>query len=142
MEGNKKIFADSNYFIALFNAHDALHERAKKITREMEQIVFYISNFIFLETVTVLSQKCGRKTSREVGEHLLKNPLIKIVHFDEILQKETWRIFQEEPSKNISFADCSTVAVMDTEGISELLTFDTTDFKKLAKKHHFKLYGG
>lgn len=141
-EKNRKIFVDSNYWVAFFNPNDAQYEKAVRTAGNFDKGTefFVISNFVFLEVVTVLSQKKGRTAAKEAGEYILKNPSIEIIHINEELQEQSWRIFQEIQSKNMSFVDCSILAVMQEEGIKELLTFDTTDFKKLAKEYRFKLH--
>lgn len=141
MEENKRIFVDTNYWVALFNPKDALHSRAITVSSRLteEKTRLCVSSFIFLEVATILSQKCGKEVSRVVGTYLLEDPYVQILHIDEPLQEKSWRIFQEIQSKNMSFVDCSILAVMQEEGIKELLTFDTTDFKKLEKGYRFRL---
>jgi len=142
MEENSSIFADSNYFVALFNPADALYRNTLPITRKLnaERRSLVISNFIFLETVTIVSQKRGRDVALELGKYLLSDRLIEIIHIDEELQEYSWEVFKRERAKNLSFVDCSIVAAMKSENISELLTFDMKDFKGLQSKYHFQLY--
>ncbi|MBI4120602.1 MAG: PIN domain-containing protein [Parcubacteria group bacterium] len=142
MAEDNRVFVDSNYFVALFNPSDALHKRALDLARNIDSqnTFLVISNFVFLEIVTVLSQRRGRKVAIEVGEHLLTNSLITIIQVDELLQRESWHIFQNIMEKNVSFVDSSIVAVMKAEYITKLLTFDAKDFKKLRKRYQFNFY--
>jgi predicted nucleic acid-binding protein len=142
MVENKRIFVDSNYFVALFNSSDTLYPKALKIAKKIDEegISLTISNLIFLEIVTVLSQKRGKRVAIEVGEYLLSNPKITLIHIDELLQEQTWNVFKQIKNKDISFVDCSIIAAMKSEGIDELLTFDVEDFKKFQKNHRFRLY--
>jgi predicted nucleic acid-binding protein len=142
MEGNIRIFVDTNYFVALYNGYDALHERAKEMAEiiEKQDIQMVFSNFVFFETVTVLSQRRGRRLANSAGEYLLTGAYAEIVHIDEKLHNYSWHIFQEVRDKNVSFVDCSIIAVMHMEDIKALLTFDKTDFKELQKRYHFSLY--
>ncbi len=138
----ERIFVDSNYFIALFNPQDALCKRAEelsqKIYEEGNSLIF--SNFIFLEVVTVLSQKKGRSGGIEAGIHLLGHPSFEYITIDEGLQQETWKIFQQVKNKNVSFVDCSIIACLEAEGITTLLTFDRKDFILLQKMFPFVFY--
>jgi len=142
MEESKKVFVDSNYFIAYFHIHDALHSQALSIGQFLDTntTTLVISNYIFLEIVTVLSQKAGVRTARTVGQYLFAKPFIDIRHIDERLHRDTWEIFQKIQNKNVSFADCSTIALMQAEGIRTLLTFDSTDFKHLKKHFSYRLF--
>lgn len=142
MEQNKKVFIDSNFFIAFFNTADALHDKAIKIGEvlERERIILVISNFIFLEVVTVLSQRVNKFTAMKVGKYFLESPEIELIHVDETLQNQSWIIFSAAEEKNISFVDCSTIATMKAESLSKLLTFDKKDFQKLQKRHRFQFF--
>lgn len=137
-----KIFVDSNFFVALYNSEDSLYERALATSRSLEKDPprAFISNYIFLETVTVLSQRAGRKEAIIRGNQLLDNNNFQIIQITDSLQTSAWEIFCETPKKNTSFVDCSTIAVMQAEGIDKLLTFDREDFKPLLKKHHLTLF--
>lgn len=141
-EQSSRIFVDSNYVVALFNPTDGLHKNALEIASaiEAQQRPLVISNFIFLEIVTVLSQRRGKDVAREVGQYLLGHPFVTVIHADESLQRETWEIFQNVDDKNISFVDSSIIAIMQAEDINTLLTLDTHDFKKLQKQYKFKLF--
>lgn len=142
METSKHLFVDSNFFIALFHQQDSLHEQAFNIAKELDRHprTLVISNFIFLEVVTVLSQRKSRIQATEVGNFLLTDPGILIRHIGEKLQQATWKLFQSVSHKEVSFVDCSTLAVMRSEGINTLLTFDRTDFRLLQRFFRFSLY--
>jgi uncharacterized protein len=138
----ERIFVDSNFFVALFNANDSLYKQsfaiAKNLDKSNKELV--ISNFVFLEIVTVLSQRINRERSIEAGKYLLENPNIKIHHIDEKRQSMSWGIFQNVKQKNVSFVDCSTIVLMKSEGMKTLLTFDLTDFKSLCKQFRLVMY--
>ena len=137
-----KIFIDSNFFVALHNPDDSLHKDAVNRSKVLLEAApkAYVSNYIFLETVTVLSQKVGRQEAILRGNQLLNPEDFNFVQINNWLQEQTWRIFCEISKKNTSFVDCSTIAVMQAEGIDKLLTFDQEDFKPLLKKHHLSLF--
>ncbi|MDP3724922.1 MAG: PIN domain-containing protein [Nanoarchaeota archaeon] len=141
MEKSETIFADSNYFIALFYPKDAQHEKARKIARALDagECPLVISSFVFLEAVTVASQRGGKEVGILVGESLMNNPKVRIIHVDLVLQEKSWRVFQEIKQKDVSFVDASIIAVMKDEGIRKLLTFDTKHFAPLAKRYRLSL---
>lgn len=142
MEVSEKVFVDSNFFIALFSKADSLHTRARAIATDIDSraVQLVISNLIFLETVTVLSQRRGRAMAKEAGVYLLSAPNVEIIHIDPSLQHETWVLFQHAGHKDISFVDCSTAVVMRSESISHILTFDVKDFKALQKHVRFSFF--
>jgi len=142
MGTSEVIFVDSNYFVSLFNPEDTRHQHALKISDRIEEAETFlcISNFVFAEIVTVLSQRKSREAGIKAGMYLLSRNNIQTAHVDENVQAESWKIFQETQSKNISFVDCSIIATMRAEGLQKLLTFDTTDFVRLQSQHRFSFY--
>ncbi len=136
------VFADANFFVALFNPADALHDRAVTVARAIEDrgTPLVISALIFLEVVTVLSQRRGRDVAVATGEYLRTNAAIEIVPIDPDLFDDAWRIFQEVEHKDVSFVDCSTIALLRADAADALLTFDDRDFRRLQKQFHFRLY--
>lgn len=135
-----KVFIDTNFWIALYSPLDSLHTKAEIFSQKLKNsgYQFYISNYIFSETTTILSQRAGRQEAVVVGNYLLENKDMTIFFVDRNLQELSWEIFCETKKKNTSFVDCSTVAIMKAEGINSLLTFDQEDFAPLLKKHHLK----
>lgn len=142
MENSEKIYIDSNYFIALYNLEDANYAHAFQVSRHLDgkPLRLFTSNLVFAEVVTVLSQRVGKKTAIQTGNYLLSRADLSLLHIDEELQEESWRIFQRIEQKNISFIDCSIIAAMKTENITNLLTLDKKDFKQLQKHYRFSFY--
>lgn len=137
-----RIFVDSNFFIALFNPADSLHSRAIRAGRKIEKDGFklVLSNFIFLEVVTILSQKLSRRSATIFGKQLLSDRYLQLVHINRKLNGLSWQIFSDVKNKNISFVDCSCLAVMKAEEVKLILTFDKKDFQPLAEKYNFNIY--
>lgn len=142
MDKRDKLFIDSNFFIALFNPADTLNQKALTISQKLkkENPRLYISNFVFLEVVTVLAQRVSRKAAISLGNHLLKDKQLEIIHIDKRLNELSWEFFKKIKKKNVSFVDCSILAAMKAEGIKKLLTFDQGDFLSLKRKFRFSFY--
>lgn len=138
----EKIFVDSSYVIALANKTDTQHEKARAIAKGLakKNPFLVLSNYVFSEITTVLSQRAGRAIARAVGEELLRHPRAEIIIADEDLDYQAWTIFKQIQSKDVSFVDASIIATMQSAGISDLLTFDLTDFQSLSKRYDFKLF--
>lgn len=140
MEGyNSDLLIDSNFVIALYNPVDNLHRKAKQISERLKSMRYkmYISEYIFLEIVTVLSQRGGREIAIQAGKDLLREKDFVFIQINEELHKITWQIFQEIKKKDISFVDCSILAAMRFFNIKKLLTFDKEDFTQLRRKYRF-----
>lgn len=139
--GTSRIFVDANYFIALANPADSTHHKAIAISDHLakENPELIISDYIFLEVATVVSQRVSRSDSIIICKTIQNDPQIEIIHINQDMWNLSWETFQRTKSKNLSFVDCSVIAVMQAEGINKLLTFDAEDFAPLQKKYHFSL---
>lgn len=137
-----KILVDSNFLVALSKEDDSLHKQALKVKARLkkERVKIVISNLIFIETVTVLSMRAGRKIAINAGEDLLSRNGIDIIRIGSEVELSAWEIFKDVKKKNMSFVDCSSIAVMQAEGINKFLTFDEEDFSPLRKKYSFSFY--
>lgn len=130
-------FVDTSYIIALYNPQDSQHQKAVKLKKEINnEIIPFISNYIFLETVTVLSQQIGKKDANDIGKILFSSNKFSFLHISPRIDIKTWRLFQDISNKNISYVDCSNVILMKEERIDKILTFDQ-DFQKLKKQANY-----
>lgn len=135
------VLVDSNFLVAYFNRKDSLHQKASSISKNalFNASNVYISNYVFLETSTIIAQKVSKKASILIGDYILNDSSFKLLHIDAYLHKVTWEIFNNINKKNVSFVDCSLLAVIQEQEIDNLLTFDTKDFKSFQKKFKFKI---
>ncbi len=119
------MFLDTSVIVAYYNSRDGLHKRAfellPKIVRGDNGRVF-ISDYIFDEAVTVsLIRTKNLKKALELGEHLLKSEF-HLLKVDDDAFNLGWELFQKA---NMSFTDCSSLALMRLYGIDKIATFDT-----------------
>ncbi len=142
MASNNRIVVDSNYFIALYNPNDALHEKAKEYASglEREAVSLVVPNLVFSEIMTVLAQRRGREVAVAAGTYLRADAKVSLLHISEEVERSAWEIFQEVTRKDTSFVDCAIIAAMRAEGVSRLLTFDKGDFTPLSKKYPIRFY--
>ncbi len=121
------IFTDSSALVALFNPQDPHHSKAKVISKKYKIKSFTISDYIFAETVTVLSQKVGKTEAIYAGGLIKK--LCSKVGINEDNLNLAWELFKKQTSKNVSFIDCTTFALYQDGAFDKVFTFDK-DFKK------------
>lgn len=128
------IFVDTSALFPLYNQSDTHHHDAVKIVQflkaeEEEQIT---SNIIISEVLTLLSMRVNRQTAIDFGREL-KESMLSIIFVEKELHNNAWQIFQKIKDKNVSFADCTSFAVMEHLGINKAFSFDI-DFKKYGFK--------
>ena len=123
----ERYFVDTSFLVSRFNHRDANHAAAigflqSRSTRPMRWI---ISDYVFDETVTtVLATTRRRDLAEEVGETILRSPIVQMDRIDEALFDDAWDLFRRRKDKFWSFTDCSSFALMRRRGIPRALTFD------------------
>ena len=121
------IFVDSNAFIAIRNKRHPLHKKAVFISTQISDPLI-TTNIVIAETLSVLSMRVNKATAIQFGEEVDKLN-IQIVQIDQQFHFKAWEIFKKIRSKNVSFFDCTSFAVMEKLGIKTVFSFDA-DFKK------------
>lgn len=134
------IFIDTNFFCALYNEKDSLHEKARAIWPKLHDFDYVVSNFILLEAYTILSQRASKTQAVSFGNYVRKENPYTIIWIDRNLEKNIWEIFKQIKDKNFSYVDASILAVIRKEKITHLLSLDT-GFVHLQKIFGFTLIG-
>ena len=88
-----------------------------------------VSEFVFLETVTVLKRKCGATIAVETGEALLGSKEIKVLPSGELFDA-SWKEFVDLSKTKLSFVDASNLVAMRMYGTREIATFDQ-EYRKI-----------
>lgn len=123
MQGNKKVFVDSDAFIALLYEPDLLHQDAVRIFKNInaQSLMLCTSNTVIAETATVLSNRVGQSVSRAFLNLVQK---YSVLFVGEDTHKETLELFSSLEKKGMSYVDCSNVVVMRENDISIIFSFD------------------
>mgnify|MGYP001559016432 CR=1 FL=1 len=131
---SKKVFVDTNVFIALRDTKDSTHRQAIKLADELSRrrVKLFTSSDVLGETLTVLSRKLGKAVCNDWYQDFQGSGLTEIF-IDKYLHQETREFFRRVKSKNISFIDCSSVVAMKRHKIKTIFSFDQ-DFKSLGVK--------
>ena len=131
MERNK-VFIDTNVFVAELTNDDSLHDRALRLIARIEGMGMHevTSNAVISETITILSQRVAKKTALIFADFIYGNEAnVEIITVDRHIEDEALKYFHKAKSKNISFCDCTTLAILKEYGLAQIATFDS-DFKK------------
>ena len=128
---SKKVFVDTNVFVAIRDTKDSTHNQAIKLAQKLDKlrVRLFTSSDVMGETLTVLSKKLGKAVCNDWYRDFQKSSLNEIF-IDKYLHQETREFFKRVKSKNISFIDCSSVVAMKRHKIKTIFSFDQ-DFKKL-----------
>lgn len=133
----KSIIVDSDALVALSKIDDLHHGAATGIQENLSKrdITLCTSNYVFAETVTVISQRVGfRAAVSFINVMKSDKSAFIIIWINEEIEKLAIEIFKTQSSKNVSFVDCTNMALMQKEKIDAIFSFD-----KVYKKNRYKM---
>ena len=124
---SSEVFADTNFWIAIFDERDSLHEAATDaITLLPENCRLVTSQTIFSEVLELFA-----KRSVFIKEEIIGFTADVIVDSSVILEPSTPKLFDDtiayyrkHSDKEWGFVDCSSFVIMKRRGIKEALTYD------------------
>jgi predicted nucleic acid-binding protein len=122
-----KVFVDSDAFVALTVETDANHEKAVSLLRQLnkKQVTFLTSDYVFSESITVISMKSNHARAFEFIEKMLyfESPF-QIKRADPTDEEEAIKVFKAQISKNTSYVDCTNMVSMSLRKLDAIFSFD------------------
>ncbi len=122
------VFVDSDAFIALIKEDDTNHKKAKEVLQRVtgaHEVTFITCNYVFSEVVTVISQRVGHKEAIAFIDAITApDYYIEVKRVTEEEEKHAIDFFKRQSSKNVSFVDCTNMALMMEHQISDIFSFD------------------
>jgi hypothetical protein len=126
----KLVFVDTGAFYALADKRDPAHSRAKRFYKECASRLL-TTDFIFAETMSLMTKRLGKDISVAFGRGILGSPAIRIEEPTAPVRETAWSIFSRHLDKDYDLIDCISFSIMDAFGIREAFGFD----------QHFRQYG-
>jgi len=126
------IFLDSSIIIAYRNEDDVRHADALRLFSELEKGRYaggLVTDYIILETVTVVKRLMGHDAAVETGEAILGAGDITVMRSTQLFP-HAWREFKARSGSGLSFVDASSLAAMKLAGVTRIATFDR-EFRKV-----------
>jgi uncharacterized protein len=122
----RSVFVDTSAFVALRNAAEAEHERARAALTGLltEGAALFTSNYVFAETYTALMVRVGRAEAIEWGRRFRASGAIELVRLEEGVESEAWEILERHGDKRWSYVDATSFALIEREESDEAFAFD------------------
>lgn len=134
---SKTILVDSDIFVAINKSDDFNHKKAEKLLESLltQQVCFITTNYIFSETITVLSQKVGQTAAvKFISDIKTPQSDFEVYWITPEVEEEAIEIFRKQTSKNTSFVDCTNMAALELNKWDFIFSFDS-----IYKKNGFKI---
>lgn len=122
----KPVFADSYYYVALLNRHDAGHQQAVKLS-QVSYMPAVTTDWVLTEVANATSRAEQRGGFQVLYQQLVADPALTIIPASRDLFLAGLDLFFQRDDKNWSLTDCISFVVMKSAGLTDALTSD----------HHF-----
>lgn len=118
------IFIDTSAFIAMLDADDDNHLKAKQAWTKLISSNAHLisSNYILVETFALIQKRLGLSAVRAFQESIL--PIIHIEWIDEAIHKMGTSALLAVARRKLSLVDCVSFETMRKLGLKSAFTFD------------------
>lgn len=120
------VFADTGYWVALLNSHDDLHDKAIKLSKEIQPAHIVTSEMVLTEVLNDFSKRGEnlRLAAVSLIKHLREHSNTTIIpqtskQFDDALT-----LYEQRLDKAWSQTDCVSFKIMEEEMIVDALAYD------------------
>src|SRR5262245_9375566 len=124
----KTTFADSAYFMALLNARDEDHERAKEASIQLQGLIL-TTTWVLTEVADAFCNPGQRDTAAAFVADLPIDQRVVVVPPSLELFNRGLALYSRRPDKDWSLTDCISFVVMEERGVREALAIDR-DFRQ------------
>ncbi len=123
------IFVDTDAFVGFVRQDDPHHEQVQQLFAQLKDqpVMFITSNYVFAESVTVISQRASHALA-VAFIRTLQSPHspYEIKRTDDTIEAGAIELFKQQTSKNTSFVDCTNMAFLRQLHIPTIFSFDQT----------------
>ena len=120
----KVVFADTGYWMALFNPNDSLHEKAIATSKGLGKFRQLTAEMVLDELMAALSRLPVRALVTRGVEVIRANPNVEVVPQTSIQFREAFELYKRMVDKEWSLTDCASFELMKAGGITEALAHD------------------
>lgn len=122
-----EVFADTNFWIAIFDERDSHHENATLAISLLPSQCTLVTSQIVISEVLELFAKSSSFIKEELVKfisELLKDPSLILEPSTPKLHEDTVVFYRKHSDKEWGFVDCSSFVIMKRRQIKEALTYD------------------
>jgi len=122
-----KLFVDTSAWYALNDRDDQYQKQAvEKLSRiKSERVELITSDYIFDESVTLISLRVGHSKAVTFGDAIMKSRVASMVLVSDDVRLAAFELFRKYADKDLSFTDCTSFALMKRLKLKKAFTFDS-----------------
>jgi hypothetical protein len=118
------IFVDSGPFLARYLISHPYRELAVGLWGGLHRVRLLTSSHVLDETFTLLARRAGYRFAAERAERIYSSDAFEILSGSREDEVAAVRFFSKFADQKISFTDCISFAIMRSNGIDTVFTFD------------------
>ena len=131
----EKIFLDTSFLYAYYDADDENHEKAIVLADEIsdKNIDCLISDYIVDELLTLLLCRVGKSKAIKLCNDLIEDinsGYVGLIRVDSNVFDKALRIFVQFKDKKWSFTDCTCYVLIKNANITKAISFDDKHFRQ------------
>lgn len=121
-----KLFVDTSAWYALNDRDDQFRQQAlnKMTLAKSQHIELITSDYIFDESVTLISARIGHRSAVAFGDAMMKSSFASMVTVSDDVRLAAFELFSKYGDKDLSFTDCTSFALMKRLKLKTAFTFD------------------
>src|SRR5437868_5565663 len=118
-----RIFVDTSFVLALINERDQCHDQAEDLSHKFENSPLITTDAVLLEIGNAMA-KDFREEAIAIIKVLRSSTRVEVTKIDKKLFEKGLEVYEKYNDKTWSLVDCISFAVMQENGLPEVLTFD------------------
>lgn len=122
----RRVFADTGYWIALFDPHDTLNRKAVECSKILTNVTIHPSEMVLAEFLNHFAKR-GQFLKRAAVHFIQvvqKNPVMRITPQTSALYQQAFLLYAQRADQAWSLTDCASFCIMRQLGITEALAYD------------------
>jgi uncharacterized protein len=122
----KEVFADTGYWIALFDPKDELHDKANAVSQNLGQVIIVTSEMVLTEFANYFARRGSefRATVARVIDGIRNNPNVRLVPQTSRQFQSAFTLYRNYLDKGWSLTDCASIIAIQELHIEEVLAHD------------------
>ncbi len=123
---SRRVFLDTNGWIALLISSDSLHSVALRLWTDLSRqgYTVFITDWVAAETGNGLARTPARVRFASAVELVRSSPRVEWITMTEDLFQQALRRYAARPDKSWGLVDCASFVVMEKHGVQEAFTND------------------